>query len=58
MASNCKNLVEIDLSNATELSDSAAAAAALAEAKNFEKLWLRRCKQITDMGVGCNSSWV
>lgn len=48
---NCKNLVEIDLSNATELRDSAVAA--LAEAKNLEKLWLGRCKQITDMGVGC-----
>lgn len=48
---NCKNLVEIDLSNATELRDSAAAA--LAEAKNLERLWLGRCKLITDMGVGC-----
>ncbi|ONI03853.1 hypothetical protein PRUPE_6G286100 [Prunus persica] len=51
LAVNCKNLVEIDLSNATELRDSAVAA--LAEAKNLEKLWLGRCKQITDMGVGC-----
>lgn len=48
---NCKNLVEIDLSNATDLRDSAAAA--LAEAKNLERLWLGRCKLITDMGVGC-----
>ncbi|PQQ12320.1 F-box/LRR-repeat protein 3 [Prunus yedoensis var. nudiflora] len=51
LAVNCKNLVEINLSNATELRDSAVAA--LAEAKNLEKLWLGRCKQITDMGVGC-----
>ncbi|KAM1353337.1 hypothetical protein FF1_033036 [Malus domestica] len=51
LTANCKNLVEINLSNATELRDSAAAA--LAEAKNLEKLWLGRCKMITDMGVGC-----
>ncbi|CAN1276874.1 F-box/LRR-repeat protein 3 [Linum perenne] len=51
LAVNCKNLVEIDLSNATELRD--AAASAVAEAKNLEKLWLGRCKLITDMGVGC-----
>uniref|UniRef100_A0A5B6ZCA3 Putative F-box/LRR-repeat protein 3 n=2 Tax=Davidia involucrata TaxID=16924 RepID=A0A5B6ZCA3_DAVIN len=48
---NCSNLVEIDLSNATELRDSAAAA--IAEAKNLEKLWLARCKSITDIGIGC-----
>ncbi|PRQ42788.1 putative F-box domain, leucine-rich repeat domain, L domain-containing protein [Rosa chinensis] len=51
LALNCKNMVEIDLSNATELRDSGAAA--LAEAKNLERLWLGRCKMITDMGVGC-----
>ncbi|PIN19699.1 hypothetical protein CDL12_07618 [Handroanthus impetiginosus] len=48
---NCGNLVEIDLSNATELKD--LAAAAIAEAKNLEKLWLVRCKSITDIGIGC-----
>lgn len=48
---NCKNLVEIDLSNATELGD--IGAKALAQAKNLEKLSLARCKLITDMGVGC-----
>lgn len=48
---NCGNLVEIDLSNATELKD--VGAAALAEAKNLEKLWLVRCKSITDIGLGC-----
>lgn len=48
---NCKNLVEIDLSNATDLKD--AAAAAVAEARSLERLWLGRCKLITDMGVGC-----
>ncbi|XP_015897663.3 F-box/LRR-repeat protein 3 isoform X1 [Ziziphus jujuba] len=51
LALNCKNLVEIDLSNATELRDSAAAA--VAEAKNLERLWLGRCKLITDIGIGC-----
>ncbi|KAK4483819.1 hypothetical protein RD792_011028 [Penstemon davidsonii] len=47
----CENLVEIDLSNATELKD--LAAASIAEAKNLERLWLVRCKSITDIGVGC-----
>ncbi|XVE97163.1 hypothetical protein REPUB_Repub02eG0287600 [Reevesia pubescens] len=51
LALNCKNLVEIDLSNATELKDSAMAS--VAEAKNLEKLWLARCKSITVMGLGC-----
>lgn len=44
-------MVQIDLSNATELTDSAAKA--IAEAKNLEKLWLARCKLITDIGIGC-----
>ncbi|KAL8517148.1 hypothetical protein ACS0TY_015385 [Phlomoides rotata] len=48
---NCANLVEINLSNATELKDMAAAA--IAEAKNLERLWLVRCKSVTDIGVGC-----
>ncbi|KAI7979487.1 F-box/LRR-repeat protein 3 [Camellia lanceoleosa] len=51
LVTNCSNLIEIDLSNATELRDSAAAA--IAEAKNLEKLWLGRCKSITDIGIGC-----
>ncbi|EXB54275.1 hypothetical protein L484_014008 [Morus notabilis] len=51
LAMNCWNLKEIDLSNATEIGDSAVAA--LAEAKNLEKLWMGRCKGITDLGVGC-----
>ncbi|KAL5550703.1 hypothetical protein UlMin_000879 [Ulmus minor] len=51
LASNCKSLVEIDLSNATNLRDSALQA--LAEAKNLESLRLVRCKMITDMGIGC-----
>ncbi|KAF7802743.1 F-box/LRR-repeat protein 3-like [Senna tora] len=50
LALNCKNLVELDLSIATELKD--AAASAVAQANNLEKLWLARCKLITDMGVG------
>ncbi|OAY24233.1 F-box/LRR-repeat protein 3 isoform X1 [Manihot esculenta] len=48
---SCSNLVEIDLSNGVKLND--LAAAAIAEAKNLEKLWLARCKLITDMGIGC-----
>ncbi|KAK7349735.1 hypothetical protein VNO77_07356 [Canavalia gladiata] len=48
---SCSNLVELDLSNATELRD--AAAAAVARARNLRKLWLARCKLITDMGIGC-----
>lgn len=48
---NCLGLVEVDLSNGTELTD--AAAAAISEAKNLEKLWLGRCKLISDMGIGC-----
>lgn len=48
---NCSFLVEIDLSNGTELGDSAAKA--VAEAKNLERLWLGRCKMITDIGIGC-----
>lgn len=48
---NCGNLVEIDLSNATELRD--LAASAIAEAKNLERLSLVRCKSVTDIGIGC-----
>lgn len=44
-------MVEIDLSNGVELND--LAASAIAEAKNLEKLWLARCKLITDLGIGC-----
>ncbi|PSS34732.1 F-box/LRR-repeat protein [Actinidia chinensis var. chinensis] len=51
LVTNCSNLVDIDLSNATELRD--LAAAAIAEARNLEKLWLGRCKSITDIGIGC-----
>ncbi|KAK8596569.1 hypothetical protein V6N12_065054 [Hibiscus sabdariffa] len=48
---NCSGLVEVDLSNATQLTD--LAASAIAEAKNLERLSLARCKLITDMGIGC-----
>lgn len=51
LVGNCAGLVEIDLSNRTELSDSAVKA--VAEAKNLERLWLARCKMVTDMGIGC-----
>ncbi|KAE8712753.1 F-box/LRR-repeat protein 3 [Hibiscus syriacus] len=48
---NCSGLVEVDLSNATHLTD--LAASAIAEARNLERLSLARCKLITDMGIGC-----
>ncbi|OVA17218.1 Leucine-rich repeat [Macleaya cordata] len=48
---NCLSLVELDLSNATELTDSAASV--IREAKNLEKLWLARCVLISDLGIGC-----
>ncbi|XVF68431.1 hypothetical protein PTKIN_Ptkin11bG0002300 [Pterospermum kingtungense] len=48
---NCSGLVDVDLSNGTELTD--LAASAIAEAKNLERLRLARCKLITDMGIGC-----
>ncbi|XP_027090907.1 F-box/LRR-repeat protein 3 isoform X2 [Coffea arabica] len=51
LAGKCTGLVEMDLSNATELTD--LAAAAIAEAKNLEKLSLARCKLISDIGIGC-----
>ncbi|XP_045829246.1 F-box/LRR-repeat protein 3-like [Trifolium pratense] len=51
VAVNCVNLVELDLSNATELRD--AAMVGVARAVNLEKLWLNRCKLVTDMGIGC-----
>lgn len=51
LVANCRNLTALDLTNATELRD--AAAAAIGEAKNLEKLWLGRCKLITDIGIGC-----
>ncbi|KAG5233535.1 small nuclear ribonucleoprotein U2B [Salix suchowensis] len=31
--------------------------AATAEAKILEKLWLARCKLISDMGIGCIAAW-
>ncbi|KAI8527944.1 hypothetical protein RHMOL_Rhmol12G0113300 [Rhododendron molle] len=51
LVTNCSNLVQIDLSNATELRDSVAVA--IAEAKNLERLWLARCKglPIWELGV-------
>ncbi|KAK3409766.1 hypothetical protein EUGRSUZ_J01853 [Eucalyptus grandis] len=51
LVANCAGLVEVDLSNATQLTDGAAKA--IAEAKNLERLRMGRCKLITDMGVGC-----
>lgn len=51
LATNCSCLLEIDLSNRTDLTDSALKA--IGEAKNLERLSLTRCKSITDMGIGC-----
>lgn len=51
LVSNCSNLVEIDLSNCVELRDSALAV--IADAKNLERLFLVRCKSVTDIGIGC-----
>ncbi|XP_047954986.1 F-box/LRR-repeat protein 3-like [Salvia hispanica] len=51
LATKCGGLVELDLSNATELRD--AAAAAVAEARNLEKLWMGRCRLVSDIGIGC-----
>ena len=51
LVKNCSSLVDIDLSNAEDLKDSSLAA--LAEAKNLERLCLARCKLITDIGIGC-----
>ncbi|KAL0389017.1 UNVERIFIED_CONTAM: F-box/LRR-repeat protein 3 [Sesamum calycinum] len=45
LVAKCAGLVELDLSNATELKDTWAAA--IAEAKNLEKL-----DEVTDLGVG------
>ncbi|KAL2337864.1 hypothetical protein Fmac_012310 [Flemingia macrophylla] len=47
----CGGLVELNLSNATKLRDGGAAA--VAQAGNLRKLWLGRCKLVTDMGIGC-----
>ncbi|XP_028768948.1 F-box/LRR-repeat protein 3 isoform X2 [Neltuma alba] len=46
-----KSFSQINLSNQTDLTDSSLEA--IGEAKNLEKLWLTRCKSITDMGIGC-----
>ncbi|PON64191.1 Leucine-rich repeat, cysteine-containing subtype [Parasponia andersonii] len=51
LVNNCSGLIEIDLSNGTELTDSAAKA--IAEARSLETLRLARCKKITDIGIGC-----
>lgn len=51
LAVKCTGLIEVDLSNATDLTD--LAASAIAEAKNLESLSLTRCKLISDIGIGC-----
>ncbi|XP_010520186.1 PREDICTED: F-box/LRR-repeat protein 3-like [Tarenaya hassleriana] len=51
LISACVGLLELDLSNATDLTD--AAAPAIAQAKALERLNLGRCKLFTDIGIGC-----
>ncbi|KAM0061321.1 putative leucine-rich repeat domain superfamily, F-box-like domain superfamily [Helianthus debilis subsp. tardiflorus] len=51
LVSNCVNLVEIDLSNAVHMNDTAAAA--VASCRSLERLWLTRCKGLSDIGIGC-----
>ncbi|KAK4274877.1 hypothetical protein QN277_018043 [Acacia crassicarpa] len=51
LATNCSSLLEINLSNRTTLTDSSLKA--IGEAKNLERLWLTKCKSITDVGIGC-----
>ncbi|KAI3781522.1 hypothetical protein L2E82_11539 [Cichorium intybus] len=51
LVSNCVNLVDIDLSNAVHLNDTAAAA--VASCRSLERLCLTRCKSLTDIGIGC-----
>ena len=49
LATHCECLIEINLSNRTELKD--LCLKAIGEAKNLEKLWLTKCKSITDKGI-------
>lgn len=54
LVGKCRNLVEIDESNAMNLKNSDAAL--LSKARYLEKLWIGRwCMLVTDMGVGCIS---
>lgn len=48
---SCQSLVEIDLSNCTEITDYDAEA--IAQAQKLQSLKLVKCKQITDIGLGC-----
>ncbi|XP_019706567.1 F-box/LRR-repeat protein 3 [Elaeis guineensis] len=49
LAVNCTSLVEIDLSYSFYLNDGAAAA--IGRARNLERLWLAKCRRITDIGI-------
>lgn len=51
LVGRCGNIVEIDLSNGVELRD--AGAAAIAQARNLERLRMGRCRNVTDIGIGC-----
>ncbi|GLJ38502.1 hypothetical protein SUGI_0784590 [Cryptomeria japonica] len=51
LVQRCQSLVEVDLSNCTEFTDYTAEA--IAHAQNLKSLKLVKCKQITDMGLGC-----
>ncbi|KAG8050828.1 hypothetical protein GUJ93_ZPchr0009g898 [Zizania palustris] len=47
----CPNLTDLDLSNGLDFTD--AGAAEVAKARRLQRLSLSRCKQLTDMGLGC-----
>nr|CAB3488843.1 unnamed protein product [Digitaria exilis] len=51
LARACPGLADLDLSNGVHLGD--AAAAEVARMRKLQRLSLSRCKQVTDMGLGC-----
>nr|CAB3462824.1 unnamed protein product [Digitaria exilis] len=51
LARTCPGLADLDLSNGVHLGD--AAAAEVARMRKLQRLSLSRCKQVTDMGLGC-----
>uniref|UniRef100_A0A0D6R0Q3 Uncharacterized protein n=1 Tax=Araucaria cunninghamii TaxID=56994 RepID=A0A0D6R0Q3_ARACU len=51
LARGCENLVEVDLSNCGRIGDKEAAA--ISQAVNLQSLKLVKCRQISDLGLGC-----
>lgn len=51
LVKSCQSLVEIDLSSCTEITDYDAES--IAHARKLQSLKLVKCKQITDIGLGC-----